>query len=208
MYDHLPPRLAIINVSHHKPLSFIGECAGISHGKTDASIKRALGCWRVGHTSVLEHVAMTFRIDGISRACSHQLVRHRLASFVQESQRYTKIDVWHGDWYVIPPTIEQNEGLCKQYKDHMADVGRAYDKALYHGIKPEDARYLLPEATKTSVVMTTNLRELEAFYKLRSDKAAQWEIRELACSMLEAVGKLDYEWQTIADMIYQHAIEG
>ncbi len=295
-------RVEIINVSHHKPLGFIGECAGISHGKTDASIKRALGCWRAGHTSVLEHVAMTFRIDGISRACSHQLVRHRLASFVQESQRYlgcwraghtsvlehvamtfridgisracshqlvrhrlasfvqesqryTKIDVWHGDWYVIPPTIEQNEGLCKQYKDHMADAGRAYDKALYHGIKPEDARYLLPEATKTSVVMTTNLRELEAFYKLRSDKAAQWEIRELgikpedaryllpeatktsvvmttnlreleafyklrsdkaaqweirelACSMLEAVGKLDYEWQTIADMIYQHAIEG
>lgn len=208
MYDHLPPRLAIINVSHHKPLSFIGECAGISHGKTDASIKRALGCWRAGHTSVLEHVAMTFRIDGISRACSHQLVRHRLASFVQESQRYTKIDVWHGDWYVIPPTIEQNEGLCKQYKDHMADAGRAYDKALYHGIKPEDARYLLPEATKTNLVMTMNLREFESFYKLRSDKAAQWEIRELACSMLEAVGKLDYEWQTIADMIYQHAIEG
>lgn len=207
MYDHLPPRLAIINVSHHKPLSFIGECAGISHGKTDASIKRALGCWRAGHTSVLEHVTVTFRIFGISRACSHQLVRHRLASFVHESQRYTKIDT-NREWYVVPPAIAASDDRCDLFVEHMERCGDAYQSALDGGIKPEDARYLLPEATKTSVVMTTNLRELEAFYKLRSDKAAQWEIRELACSMLEAVGKLDYEWQTIADMIYQHAIEG
>lgn len=200
-------RVEIINVSHYKPLSFIGECAGISHGKTDKSIKRALGCWRAGHTSVLEHITITFRVNGISRACSHQLVRHRLASFVQESQRYTKIDVWHGDWYVMPPTIEQNGGLCKQYKDHMADAGRAYDKALYHGIKPEDARYLLPEATKTSVVMTMNLREFESFYKLRIDKAAQWEIRQLANAMIDEVGNLGYEWDTVADMIRQHSWE-
>lgn len=207
MYDHLPPRLAIINVSHHKPLSFIGECAGISHGKTDASIKRALGCWRAGHTSVLEHVAMTFRIDGISRACSHQLVRHRLASYVQESQRYTKIDLSR-EWYVVPPAIAESDDRFDFFIEHMERCGDAYQSALDAGIKPEDARYLLPEATKTNLVVTMNLREFESFYKLRSDKAAQWEIRELACSMLEAVGKLDYEWQTIADMIYQHAIEG
>ncbi len=81
-------QVEIINVAHYKQLSFIGECAGISHGKTDKSIERALGCWRAGHTSVLEHATVTFRINGISRACSHQLVRHRLASYVQESQRY------------------------------------------------------------------------------------------------------------------------
>lgn len=197
-------RVEITNVSHHKPLSFIGECAGISHGKTDPSDDRALRCWRAGHTSVLEHVTVTFSIKGISRACSHQLVRHRLASFVQESQRYTKIDTNTGDWYVTPPRMIG----VPEYKRHMKRCGDTYQSALDAGIKPEDARYVLPEATKTSVVMTTNLRELEAFYKLRSDKAAQWEIRELAYSMLEAVGKLDYEWQAIADIIYQHAIEG
>lgn len=201
-------KVQIVSISHDRPLSFIGECAGISHGKTDPSVGRALGCWRAGHTSVFEHVSITFRIEGISRACSHQLVRHRLASYVQESQRYTKIDVWHGDWYVMPPTIEQNEGLCKQYKDHMADAGRAYDKALYHGIKPEDARYLLPEATKTSVVMTMNLREFESFYKLRIDKAAQWEIRELARWMLRSLDEIGGEWQTIAGEIHIHAIKG
>ena len=200
-------RVEIINVSHHKPLSFIGECAGISHGKTDASIKRALGCWRAGHTSVLEHITITFRVNGISRACSHQLVRHRLASFVQESQRYTKIDT-STDWYVVPPTIDASDDRYDFFIEHMERCGDAYQSALDAGIKPEDARYLLPEATKTNLVVTMNLREFESFYKLRSDKAAQWEIRELACSMLEAVGKLGYEWQTIADMIYQHAIEG
>lgn len=197
-------RVEITNVSHRKPLSFIGECAGISRGKTDPSVDRALRCWRAGHTSVLEHVTVTFSIKGISRACSHQLVRHRLASFVQESQRYTKIDTNTGDWYVTPLRMIG----VPEYKRHMERCGDAYQSALDAGIKPEDARYLLPEATKTNLVVTMNLRELEAFYKLRSDKAAQWEIRELAYSMLEAVGKLDYEWQAIADMIYQHAIEG
>lgn len=199
-------RVEIINVSHHKPLSFIGECAGVSHGKTDASIKRALGCWRAGHTSVLEHVTATFRIKGISRACSHQLVRHRLASFVQESQRYTKIDLSR-EWYVVPPAIAESDDRLDLFIEHMERCGDAYQSALNAGIKPEDARYLLPEATKTSVVMTMNLRELESFYKLRSDHAAQWEIRELAESMLEKVGNLDYEWDTVADMIRQHSWE-
>ena len=199
-------RVEIINVSHHNPLSFIGECAGISHGKTDASIKRALGCWRAGHTSVLEHVAMTFRIDGISRACSHQLVRHRLASFVQESQRYTKIDT-NREWYVVPPAIAKSDDRLDFFVEHMERYGDAYQSALDAGIKPEDARYLLPEATKTSVVMTMNLRELESFYKLRSDKAAQWEIRELAETMLDDVECCGYEWGLVADMIRTGKVE-
>ena len=196
--------ICIINTSHWMPLSFIGECAGISHGRTDKSVDRALGCWLAGHTSVLEHVTMTFRIFGISRACSHQLVRHRLASFVQESQRYTKIDTSTGDWYITPPRMVG----VPEYKRHMERCGDIYQSALDAGIRPEDARYLLPEATKTNLVVTMNLRELESFYKLRSDKAAQWEIRELAGLMLRSLDEIGGEWQTIADMIYQHAIEG
>lgn len=200
-------KVQIINTSHWMPLSFIGECAGISHGKTDPSVGRALGCWMAGHTSVLEHVTATFRINGISRACSHQLVRHRLASFVQESQRYTRIDT-NREWYVVPPTIAESDDIYDFLVEHMERCGDAYQSALDAGIKPEDARYLLPEATKTNLVVTMNLREFESFYKLRSDKAAQWEIRELAGLMLRSLDEIGGEWQTIADMIYQHAIEG
>ena len=200
-------RVKIVSISHDRPLSFIGECAGISHGRTDKSVDRALGCWRAGHTSVLEHVTITFHINGISRACSHQLVRHRLASFVQESQRYTKIDT-NREWYVVPPKITASDDRYDFFVEHMERCGDAYQSALDAGIKPEDARYLLPEATKTSVVVTMNLREFESFYKLRSDKAAQWEIRELAGLMLRSLDEIGGEWQTIADMIYQHAIEG
>ena len=199
--------ICIINTSHWMPLSFIGECAGVSHGKINPSVGRALGCWQAGHTSVLEHVTVTFRINGISRACSHQLVRHRLASYVQESQRYTKIDLSR-EWYVVPPTIAESDDIYDFFVEHMERYGDAYQSALDAGIKPEDARYLLPEATKTNLVMTMNLREFESFYKLRSDKAAQWEIRELAGLMLRSMNEIGGEWQAIADMIYQHAIEG
>lgn len=197
-------RVEIINVSHDRPLSFIGECAGISRGKTNPSDDRALGCWQAGHTSVLEHVTVTFRINGISRACSHQLVRHRLASFVQESQRYTKIDTNTGDWYITPPRMVG----VPEYKRHMERCGDAYQSALDAGIKPEDARYLLPEATKTNLVVTMNLREFESFYKLCSDKEAQWEIRELAWLMIRSLDGIGGEWQAIAGEIHIHAIKG
>lgn len=200
-------KVQIVSISHDRPLSFIGECAGISHGKTDPSVDRALGCWRAGHTSVLEHVTVTFRIFGISRACSHQLVRHRLASFVQESQRYTKIDLSR-EWYVVPPTIAESDDIYDFFVEHMERCGDAYQSALDAGIKPENARYLLPEATKTNLVVTMNLREFESFYKLRSDKAAQWEIRELAGLMLRSMDKIGGEWQAIAGEIHIHAIKG
>lgn len=200
-------KVQIVSISHDRPLSFIGECAGISHGKTDPSVDRALGCWRAGHTSVLEHVTVTFRIFGISRACSHQLVRHRLASFVQESQRYTKIDLSR-EWYVVPPTIAESDDIYDFFVEHMERCGDAYQSALDAGIKPENARYLLPEATKTNLVVTMNLREFESFYKLRSDKAAQWEIRELAGLMIRSMDGIGGEWQAIAGEIHIHAIKG
>ena len=126
---------------------------------------------------------------------------------MQESQRYTKIDT-NREWYVVPPTIAESDDRLDFFAEHMERCGDAYQSALDAGIKPEDARYLLPEATKTNLVVTMNLREFESFYKLRSDKAAQWEIRELAGLMLRSLDKIGGEWQAIADMIYQHAIEG
>lgn len=191
----------ILNVSHDRPLSFIGKVAGISHGKDDESPKRALGCWRAGHDSVLEHVSVTFKVEGISRACSHQLVRHRMASYVQQSQRYTRIDTYSDDWYVMPPAFEDLDDGAETYAYEMSTAAAAYQRALSCGIKPEDARYLLPEATKTCINVTMNLRELESFYFLRADKHAQWEIRRLAWWLMSEVYLLGGEWEQVVRII-------
>lgn len=199
-------QVTILNTSHDSPLSFIGRVAGISHGRDDESVKRALGCWRAGHGSVLEHVSVTFKVEGVSRACSHQLVRHRLASFVQESQRYTRIDVEGHGWYVMPPAFdtdceESRFDNQKTFRYAMQFCASEYSLALLCGIKPEDARYLLPEATKTALNVTMNLRELESFYKLRADRAAQWEIRDLAHDVMYALKRLGGEWEQVAEAI-------
>jgi thymidylate synthase (FAD) len=141
-----------------------------------------------GHHSTLEHASYTFSVEGISRSCSHQLVRHRVgASFNQQSQRYCEIDVTGDSWYVTPPSFAADEEQLDAYWDAMSGCAKAYQDALKEGVKKEDARYLLPEATKTNIVVTMNARELLHFFELRCCNRAQWEIRELACKMLELV---------------------
>ena len=127
-----------------------------------------------GHFSTLEHVSYTFAVDGVSRALTHQLVRHRLASFNQQSQRYVK---FAGDVEVVkPPTVAAQE-----------DTSRVFNEAIDAGVPAEDARYLLPNAAETKIVITMNIRELLHFLSLRCCNRAQWEIRELANRMLELV---------------------
>ena len=134
-----------------------------------------------GHGSVLEHCVFTFSIEGISRACSHQLVRHRIASYSQQSQRYVDGSKFN---YVIPPEIEKNENYKKAFNDFMKQTMNLYNGLVALGIKKEDARYILPNATTTNIVVTMNARELLHFIELRSSPRAQWEIRELAQEML------------------------
>lgn len=189
--------VTILNVSTIEPLALVGTVAGVSHGRADASRRRALSCWRMGHTSVLEHVAATWHVGGISRACSHQLVRHRLASFCQLSQRYNRTDVSSDDWYVTPPAMEGSAG----YRDAMRRAGDAYAAALADGMRPEDARYLLPEGTRTAVNVTMNLREFTSFYGLRADRAAQWEIRQLAAAMADALAAQSAEWADVVECV-------
>lgn len=143
-----------------------------------------------GHESPLEHISFTFSISGVSRALTHQLVRHRIASYSQQSQRYVKIENFQ---YVIPPSISKNPKLKKEFKKFMQEVKNKYDffvKELESlGIKGEkayeDARYILPQATETKIVVTMNCRELLHFFKERCCKRAQWEIRNLANEMLK-----------------------
>lgn len=136
----------------------------------------------MGHESPLEHASFTFGIDGVSRALTHQLVRHRIASFSQQSQRYVD---GNNFGFVIPHEIEKNPNLKKAFSDYMNNAKDFYNALVANGVKKEDARYILPNATTTNIVVTMNVRELLHFFSLRCCTRAQWEIRELAWEMLK-----------------------
>ncbi|MCM8772779.1 MAG: FAD-dependent thymidylate synthase [Candidatus Omnitrophica bacterium] len=143
-----------------------------------------------GHESVLEHVKFTFAISGVSRALTHQLVRHRIASYSQQSQRYVNMENFK---YIIPPTIKNDKILMGIYQNILEEIREAYKKLIRRfkelGIEGEianqDARYILPNATETKIIVTMNCRELLNFFKVRCCTRAQWEIRELAYKMLQ-----------------------
>lgn len=190
--------VSIINATP-SPLHVISQAAGICYGKNDYSFNRVRHCFNHHHMSPFEHATATFLVSGISRACSHQLVRHRLASYNQQSQRYCKIDVHAEGWYVMPPSYSGY--MEQQYRRHMTDAALWYLVALESGIKPEDARYLLPEACKTEIVVSMNVRELFHFLDERQSPGAQWEIHELADAMEEALRRCgDAEWLQLMEM--------
>jgi thymidylate synthase (FAD) len=141
---------------------------------------------RRGHLSVLEHASATFRVRGVSRALTHQLVRHRLASYSQRSQRYVKED---GFGYVTPPRISENAEANGVYREFVKTARDTYDRLLELGVFPEDARFVLPNATATEIVMTANFREWRHVIQLRGEAAAQWEIRRLAIDVLKELKK-------------------
>lgn len=172
----------------HEPMKTISEAAGICYNKKDYSPKRVERCFNNGHLSVFEHASVSFLVEGISRACSHQLVRHRMASYSQGSQRYVKGCPVN----VIPLSIESNEKALDAFMDALFVCQNAYKVMVNEcGIPAEDARYILPNASETSLVVTMNWRELFHFFNLRTDKAAQWEIRELAFKMIEQLHEND-----------------
>jgi thymidylate synthase (FAD) len=138
-----------------------------------------------GHYSTLEHASYTFAIDGVSRALTHQLVRHRLASFNQQSQRYVKFK--DGIETVKPATVEAVPEASELFDSVVGLVEQAYARMIELGIPAEDARFILPNAAETKIVVTMNVRELMHFFSLRCCNRAQWEIRELAHAMLELV---------------------
>ena len=158
----------------------------------ERALKTAL---KSGHDSVLEHCTFTFEISDISRACSHQLVRHRLASYSQESQRYVR----NGQMaFTVPQSVEDNPTAKQLYHDLCETAGKVYLSLIGLGIPQEDARYVLPNATCTRLTMTMNGRELMHFFALRCCQRAQWEIRELAEKMLELV-------KSVAPIIFSNA---
>ncbi|MDR3143567.1 MAG: FAD-dependent thymidylate synthase [Puniceicoccales bacterium] len=158
----------------------------------------------MGHASPLEHVSFTFAIEGISRACSHQLIRHRIASYSQQSQRYCaegeELD------YILPPSIARDEEAKRLYEAFMRQAGETYarlrERMQKSGCKREsaneDARFVLPNAAETKLVATFNARSLLHFLQLRCCSRAQWEIRALARRMGQWV-------QNISPTLFSHA---
>ena len=141
---------------------------------------------KTGHTSVLEHAVATFRVEGGSRAFTHQLVRHRIASFTQQSQRYVEESGFN---YVIPPSIEKKDEARRIFLALIEHSKEAYKKLLDLGVKKEDARFVLPNAVCSEIVITANFREWRHIFELRGHPSAQWEIRKMAVEILKILKK-------------------
>lgn len=167
--------------------ALIARCGRVSHRserlaspEKDRKFVRKLV--ELGHESVLEFAQATFLIEGISRACANQLTRHRLASFVQESQRYVDVRDRALPW---PPSFP--EEAWQKARDLYARALALYEELVASGVPKEDARFVLPIGAETRLVMTANFREYLTIFRLRISPAAQWEIRDVCARMLVAL---------------------
>ncbi|MBR5296366.1 MAG: FAD-dependent thymidylate synthase [Parabacteroides sp.] len=183
----------------------------IMDNMTDESVEKFLNMlFDLGHESPIEHASFTFAIEGISRACSHQLVRHRIASYSQKSQRYVSENQFE---YVTPPSIKEygaeeifDETMYKiqceyeNIRDLLIEgmVKRGMNRKAAEKKANEDARFVLPNACTTSIIVTMNIRSLFNFFKHRCCNRAQWEIRDMATRMW----KLCME---VSPTIFKHA---
>ncbi len=179
--------------------------AKLTHSKTkpdkldktsDKELKAILKhVMNLGHNSVIEHTNFTFAISDVSRSLTHQLVRHRIASYAQQSQRYVNLNEPN---FVTPPKIEKNKKMKKAYDETMKYIWEEYNKLINLGIPAEDARFILPNGACTNIIVTMNARSLLNFFDLRCCQHAQWEIRQLANIMLREVKK-------VAPIIFKNA---
>lgn len=168
--------------------------------QTDESIEKFINhLLDLGHESPLEHASFTFGIEGISRACSHQFVRHRIASYSQQSQRYVNLEKTYN--YITPPEIEKDDEINKLYQETNDVIFKSYkkitdmltnkyiengmDKKIASKKAIEDARFILPNACETKMIVTMNVRTLLNFFQERCCNRAQWEIRDVANQMLD-----------------------
>ena len=166
------------------PIETIAAIASICY---DSNPKNPLGLvkhlYKNGHHSVFEHIYFTFKIEGISRACSHQLVRHRHCSFTQRSQRYCSEN---GFEYLTPQSVD-DASYAGSYAFTMFEINSYYEMLQANKVPSEDARYVLPNACTTDLYLSCNLRELIHIANERLCSRAQWEIRELVKEMVTLV---------------------
>lgn len=171
----------------NQPVNAIENAASVCYDSTPTEGRIMNHCYNSGHHSVLEFADFTFNIKGVSRALTHQLVRHRLNSYAQRSQRYCKET---GFEFVTPPSIASNEEASKIYLDTMEYITKTYSKLLELKIPAEDARMVLPNACCSEICVKMNLRNLIHFCNERLCSCAQWEIRNMAKLMVKEVLKV------------------
>lgn len=176
--------LLAITPDAEKLIEDAGRTCYLSFDKKTAGSERRFiqGLVKAGHTSVLEHGYVTFRLKGVSRAFTHQLVRHRLCAFSQQSQRYVNEKKFT---YITPAKIYNNSEAKKIYDKFLEESRNLYVKLQALNISNEDARYILPNAVCSEIVFSTNFRELRHIFEVRGSKRAQWEIREACIEMLK-----------------------
>lgn len=159
-------------------------CVDKLDNPSDKGFKKAV---ESGHYSILEHLPLTFLVEDISRACSHQIVRHRIASYSQQSQRYAKVNT-NEEWYVEPKSIMESDlDFAFEYQEFMEHTASFYQKLCVNGIPNEDARMVLPNACFTSVIMSMNARSFLEAATLRTCNKTQWEIKQVFKDMRECI---------------------
>jgi len=168
-----------VTLIHHTPITACIEAAGVCRDSKDPE-KALVNALAAGHESLLENWLASFKIEGISRICLAQITRHRIMSFAVQSQRHVKVAEGH-DWYVTPAKA------TKEYHSYMEAARQGYEAAIEAGMPLEQARYILPGACKTDLVLTANARSLHNFFDLRLCCRAMTETRELAHAMLTLV---------------------
>ena len=149
--------------------------------------KNLLPAINSGHDSVLEHLPLTWVIEDVSRALTHQLIRHRIASYSQQSQRYTKVNT-EEQWFIIPESVVScSLNVISKYNSLMEDIARFYNEMCSKGIPNEDARMVLPNACFTSIIVSMNARSFSEAATLRTCNRAQWEIRQMFKLMRDSI---------------------
>ena len=216
LLEHTPdPDRAVATAGRlcYAPVSAAELKEGMSDAEVAALVRILVGS---GHHSALEHASFTFAVDGVSRACTHQLVRHRLASYNQQSQRYVRFG--GADGFVLPPSVAANPEAEKVFLAAMEQARAAYERLVELGLAEgrskesvqEDARFVLPNAAETKIVVTMNARELRHFFRVRCCRRAQWEINALAWEMrgmVKAVSPCLFE-KTGPACLYDSCTEG
>lgn len=180
--------LLFITPDAEKLIETAGRTSYLSFGKQGKDTEKAFIRMLIkrGHLSVLEHAYATFRISGVSRAFTHQLVRHRLCSFIQQSQRYVDESNFN---FIEPQSIKNNPEAHSIFTEFMDNARKTYVELQKLGIKNEDARFVLPNAAESQIVVTANLREWRHIVELRGEPDAQWEIRRVAIEILKILKK-------------------
>ena len=179
-------KITLLNSAENEKLAELSAaiCVDKLDNPSDKGFEKAI---KSGHYSILEHLPLTFLVEDISRACSHQLIRHRIASYSQQSQRYAKVNT-EEQWFVIPESVVScSLNVISKYNSLMEDIARFYNEMCSKGIPNEDARMVLPNACFTSIMVSMNARAFAEAATLRTCNRAQWEIRQMFKLMRDSI---------------------